>query len=314
MKATLTSIAASLLATLAMAQPLQFTASSGGDPTVEPFHRQAQIHGWGRRTSDDSTSAKRSHLAYIITGGLQFGTLDLQSGTFVPIGPGLPPDVGQGLVQGPGRSVLSLAFSGKLDTIDPITGITRVVGATGLGDCSTPTSPCGPHSANVIGSLDGNIYATDFANNLYSVNPVTGTARLIGPTGMPPLTFAPLSTNADGTVNVYSESLFSVHGKLYANFATATLDFATGTVKPVIPGALYQINPETGHARLIAPTDTNITATVSVNDVIYGFDAVLGQVVTINLTNGLTTPVTDVDSAAGLVAGATPARPSSTDH
>src|SRR5215472_8966625 len=115
MRAILTSIAAgSLIATLAMAQPLQFTTSSGGDPAVEPFHRQAQGHGWRRRTPDDSTSVKRSHLVYIITGGLQFGTLDLQSGTFVPIGPGLPPDVGQGLVQGPGRSVLSLAFSGNL--------------------------------------------------------------------------------------------------------------------------------------------------------------------------------------------------------
>ena len=314
MKAVLTSILGSILATLAVAQPLQFTASSGGDPTVQPLHRQVLGNGWGRRTSDDSTSAKRSHLVYIITEGFQFGTLDLQSGTFVPIGPGLPPDVGGGLVHGPGRSLLSLAFSGKLDAIDPTTGITRVVGATGLGDCSTPASACGLHSANVVGSLDGSIYATDFANNLYSVNPVTGAAKLIGPTGMPALTFAPFSTNADGTVNVYTESMFNAHGKLYANFATATVDFATGTVKPIIPGALYEINPETGHAKWLAPTDTNITATVNVNDVIYGFDIVLGQVVTINLTNGLTTPVTDIDSAAGGVGGATPVRPSPTDR
>jgi hypothetical protein len=131
---------------------------------------------------------------------------------------------------------------------------------------------------------------------------------------MPPLTFIPLSPNPDGTVNAYSESLFSAHGKLYANFATLTADFTTGTVKPVITDALYQINPETGHARPIAATDTNITATVNVNDVIYGFDPVLGQVVTINLTNGQTTPVTDVDSTAGLLVGATPARPAPTNH
>jgi len=88
----------------------------------------------------------------------------------------------------------------------------------------------------------------------------------------------------------------------YANFATAIVDFATGTVKTVIPGALYKINPETGHARLIAPTDKNITATVNVNDMIYGFDQIVGQVVKINLTN------------RGVIAGPTPARPTPTDH
>ena len=301
-------------AALALAQPLQSTASFGGDPNAQPFRRQGPGYGSGHRPSDDSASAKRSHLVYVITGGLEFGTLDLHSGTFLPIGPSLPPDVGQGLVRGPGKSVLSLAFSGNLVAIDPVTGVTRVVGATGLSDCSTQTSPCGPHSANVIGSLDGRLYATDFANDLYSVNPVTGAARLIGPTGMPALTFIPFSTNADGTVNVYSESLFSARGKLYANFATLTVDFATGTSKVVIPGALYQINPETGHARLIAPTDPNITAAVNVNDIIYGFDIALGEVVTINLTNGQTLPVTKVDSAAGGIAGATPALPTPADR
>jgi hypothetical protein len=296
------------------AQPLQLTPSSGADPAAQPFRRQAPGYGGVHRGADDSVSAKRSLLVYVITGGLQFGTVDLRSGAFLPIGPGIPPDVGVALVQGSGRSVLTLAFSGNLDAIDPVTGVTRVVGPTGLGDCSTQVSPCGPNSPNAFGSLDGRLYATDFASNLYSVNPVTGAARLIGPTGMPPLTFIPLSTNADGTVNVYSSTLFSARGKLYAIFATATVDFATGTVKPVIPGALYQVNPETGHARLIAPTDTNITATVNVNDIIYGFDPVLGQVVTINLTNGDTTPVTDVDSALGVVGGATPARPTQTDH
>jgi hypothetical protein len=313
MKSLITSIVAgSLLATLALAQPLQSTAPFGGDPNAQPFRRQALGSGKVRRASDESESAKRSHLVYVIAGGSQFGTLDLQSGTFLPIGPGTPPDVGQGLVQGPGRFLLTLGFSGNLDAINPLTGETKVVGATGLGDCSTLTSPCGPHSANVLGSLNGKLYATDYANNLYSVDPATGAARLIGPTGMPPITFIPFSPNPDGTVNVYSETLFSARGKLYANFATATTDFVTG--KPVIPGALYQINPETGHARLIAPIDPNITATVNVNEITYGFDIFLGQVVTIDLRNGQTTPVTDVDSDAGGIFGAVPTRPAPNDH
>jgi hypothetical protein len=184
------------------------------------------------------------------------------------------------------------------------------VGATGLGDCSTPTSACGPNSANVIGQLDGRFYATDFANNLYSVDPATGAAKLIGPTGIPPLTAIPFSSNPDGSLNIYAESLFSFHGKLYATFATATLDPATGTVTTVIPGALYQINTRTASATLIAPTNSNLTSIVNVNDTIYAFDAAAGQVVTLDVKNGQTTPVSEVDPAAGVIAGATPARPS----
>ncbi len=66
--------------------------------------------------------------------------------------------------------------------------------------------------------LTARYYATDFAQNLYSVDPTCGAAKLIGPTGIPALTFAPFSENPDGSVNVYGESLFSAHGKLYAFF------------------------------------------------------------------------------------------------
>ena len=257
----------------------------------------------------DRAPGGRSLLVYVIAGvTFQFGALDLSSGKFFAIGPGLPPDVGAGLVQGLGTSLLTLAFSGNLDAIDPFTGRTAVVGATGLRDCSVPGS-YDPNCANVIGRLGGSFYATDFANNLYSVDPATAAATLIGPTGMPALTFAPFSENPDGTFNVYSENFVSAHGRLYANFATATTDFVT--VTPVIPGALYQIDPSTGRATWIAPTDTNITAMVNVNDTVYAFDVYTNQVLTLDLTTGQTTPVSDVDPAVmSLIAGATPARPS----
>ena len=144
--------------------------------------------------------------------------------------------------------------------------------------------------------------------SLYRVDPATGAATLIGPTGMPAVTVAPFSQNPDGTFNVYSENLVSAHGRLYANFATATTDFVT--VTPVIPGALYQIDPSTGRATWIAPTDTNITAMVNLNDTVYAFDVYTNQVLTLDLTTGQTTPVSDVDPAVmSLIAGATPARP-----
>jgi hypothetical protein len=319
----------SLLATLAMAQPSPSAVADNGpralayteiqpalyqaDPAAQAYRRWGLPHRAARQKGDDSASAHSRLLVYVITGGLQFGAVDLRSGTFLPIGPGLPPDVGGGLVPGRGKSLLTLSFSGNLEAIDPATGKTTVVGATGMGDCSTPTSRCGPNSATVIGQLDDTYYATDFAQNLYSVNPRTGAAKLIGPTGIPAITFIPFSANPDGSVNVYAESLFSARGKLYANFATASLNPATGTVTPIIPGALYQINPETGHARLIAPTDTNLTSVVNVNETIYAFDAATGQVVTLDVTNGLTTAVSDLDPTAGVIGGATPVRPGEKD-
>ena len=246
-----------------------------------------------------------------ITTGFQFGTFDLRSGTFLPIGPGLPPDVGDGLVQGPGKTLLSLGFTGNLDAIDPSTGQTAVVGATGLGDCSTPVSPCGPNSANWIGLFNGRYYVTDFANNLYSLDPKTGAAKLIGPTGIPPMTMPPFSENPDGSINVFGAGLFGAHGKFYAYFATITVNFVTGTFTPVIPGAIYQIDPATGHATMVAPTEATLSSIVALNDTIYAVNAWTGQVVTLDVATGNTTAIADVDPAAGVIAGATSARPAS---
>ncbi len=128
MKTILTSVlVGSLLTTLAVAQqPSGFAGRRGFAYNPE------------RRTAQTSAPGAASLMVYAITTGFEFGAVDLNSGAFLPIGPGLPPDVGDGLVQGPGTSLLSLGFAGNLDAIDPFTGHTSVVGATGLGDCSTP--------------------------------------------------------------------------------------------------------------------------------------------------------------------------------
>lgn len=304
MKTILNSVVAgSLLATLALAQ-----APHGyrrwNLPSIE-----------ARPAAEGSKPYKPGPLAYVITVAFQFGAVDLHSGTFLPIGPGLPPNVGTGLVPGRGATLLSLAFDGNLDAIDPVTGITSVVGATGLHDCTLPTDPYDSKCANVIGRLDGTVYVTDFVNNLYSVNIATGAAKLIGPTGIPPLTFVPFTANPDGSVNVYGESLFSAHGKFYAYFSANAINFATGAERILVPGALYQINPATGHTTFVCPTDTNLTTIVNVNDTIYSFDAAAGQVVTLDLASGQTTQISPLDPAASIIAGATPARPSpAADH
>ncbi len=252
----------------------------------------------------------RSLLTYVISGSGLFGLLDLGSGRFVPIGPGLPSDVGYGMVRGPAGSLLTLTFSGNLDAIDPFTGEARVIGPTGLGDCSSKASPCGLKSANVMGRLDATYYATDFAQNLYSIDPANGAATLIGFTGIQAVTFRPQSINPDGSQNVYGESLFAFQGKLYAFFATETIDPETGAVVSVpIPGALYEINRKTAQATMIAPTDPNITMIVNVDGTIYAFDAETSQVVTLDLVNGQTAPVSDYDPSLIIIGGATPAHP-----
>jgi hypothetical protein len=299
MKSILTSIAAAgLAATLAVAQPYNGRRL--------PFKPAA-------RTSNTPESPSKRLLVYVITVNFEFGAIDLGSGAFLPIGPGLPANVGDGLIPGPRTSLLSLGFDGSLIAIDPATGMTSVVGPTGLGDCSTPASPCGPNSANWIGYFDGKYYATDFAQNLYSVNPDTGAAKLIGATGIPPLTFAPFSTDPDGvSFDVFSESLFSSHGKLYAFFSTLAVDPAAGTFRALTPGAIYQIDPKTGHVAFIAPASSTLSTMVDISGTVYAFDPTAGQVLTLDVTTGQTTPVSTVDPAAGVVAGAAPARPAPT--
>ena len=156
-------------------------------------------------------------------------------------------------------------------------------------------------------------YATDFANNLYSLNPESGAARLIGLTGIPALPFSPLSVNPDGSQNVFNETLFSARGKLYANFAAAVRPQG-GPPVIVIPPAIWEINPKTGHAKWIAPTELGLTSIVNVNETIYAFSVRTGQVVILDVSTGQTSAVSDLDPAAGLIGGATPARPTSADR
>ena len=295
-------LAGSLLATLTVAQ-------SSRSAAIEKNARQADCHH----------ASPKHDVAFVITAGYQFGTVDLRTGEFVPIS--VSPDladlgIGDGLVQGAGRPVLSLAFSGDLDKIDPHTGEASRIGATGLADCSAPGSYA-PNCANYIGQLDGRFFATDFAQNLYSVDPRDGTAKLIGPTGIPPLTFAPFSENPDGSVNVFGESLFGAHGKLYAYFVTLAVNFATGTSTIFPPGpAIYRIDPATGQTTKVASTDSSPSIIANVNDTIYGFDGLTGQVVTVDPATGHTKTVSVVHGAACeagppscVIAGATSASP-----
>jgi hypothetical protein len=288
---------------------------------VAQSSRSVLVENSMRKASGHDRSARRDLRVYVITVDSQFGALNLRTGEFVPIpvSPGLADQgIGQGLVQGLGRSLLSLSFSGYLDKIDPFTGVTSQIGTgTGLADCSLLGSYA-PNCAGFIGQLGERLYATDFAQNLYSISPITGKAKLIGPTGIPPIDFAPFSDNPDGSVNVFGESLFSAHGKLYAFFVTVAINFETGTNTPQISGAIYEINPRTGKTAPPIPTNSGLSHIASVNDTTYGFDAWTEQVVTVDLATGETTPVRgavvhgpgcEAGPPACVVAGATAVNP-----
>jgi hypothetical protein len=251
-----------------------------------------------------AASASAGSSVYV-ENGFQFGTVDLGSGAFNPIGPGTPEGV-TALAAGPNGSLLTLSFSGNLESINPANGAVAIVGATGLGDCSLLTSPCGPTAANTIAALGGKIYGTDYQNKLYAVNPLTGATTAIGLTGMPGITFVPLSDNPDGSFNIFDEAFFPANGKLYATFDTGTVDTATFSVTPVIAANLYQIDPATGLATLIGPTDFGLSAGVEVNGTTYAFSAPLREVVTLDLATGKTAFVSDLDPAVGIVTGASP--------
>jgi hypothetical protein len=167
-----------------------------------------------------------------VEGTHHFGTVDLATGAFHRIGPNAP--VGsEGLAPGLDGSRLTLAYNSDLYSINPVSAAYTLVGSTGLGDCTTPDSPCGPISTLTLGSANGTIYATDFQNSIYSVNPLTGAATLIGITGISPIPFIPASFNPDRTINFFEEALFGAGGKLYATFDATVFDLTTFSVASI---------------------------------------------------------------------------------
>lgn len=255
-----------------------------------------------------TATAGAGPVVYVITGNQQFGTIDIVTGAFHQIGPDTPDGQG-GLVQAPNGSLFSLTFSSNLESINPATGITSIIGPTGLAACEAVDGTCGPNSANGLGGLDGKLYATDFGNNLYTVNAATGAASLIGPTGVPGVP-AGFPDFTGIPFKVFDEGLSGVGGMLYATFNAFTFDPATRTiVTTVVPPYLYQIDPSTGKTTRVAPTLPALSATVDVNGTFYAFKANTRQLLTLDLSNGNTRFVTNIDPAAGLIVGAAPAVP-----
>jgi len=251
-------------------------------------------------------SASAQPLVYVVTLSQQFGTVNLATGAFQPIGTPMPEGQAN-LVWGPDASLLSISVSGNLVRINPATGETAVIGQTGLG-----------FNAFDLAEVRGKLYLTDFSNNLYSVDPETGAATFLRATGIPPDPTIPFTLDGDN-LNLCDESLYGVDGKLYATFDSFAVNEKNLAIKTNVAPDLYQIDPATGIATPVGPTDLQLGASVEVNGKFYafrltitgfvdGFPQAYSQLVTVDPATGKTTLVRNIDPAAGPIFGAVPIR------
>lgn len=259
-----------------------------------------------------AASGSAAPLVYVVTVNQQFGTVDLATGSFHPIGnPAAEPM--SNLVWGPDGSLFTLfTLSGSLVKINPSTGITTPIGPTGLG-----------FNAFDLAGIHGKLFLTDFNNNIYSVNPHTGAATFMRATGMPPDPTVPFTFNNDGTFNLCDETFYGVNGQLYATFDS--YDFNPNpspgfmVVRTKVNPKLYRIDPSTGDATPVGHTDVQLAASVAVDGKFYGFRVLLtgfagfpqgySELVTIDLTTGKVSYVMTIDPATGVIFGAAPVRP-----
>jgi hypothetical protein len=260
------------------------------------------------------TGAAFADSVYVISAGITgngvFGTVDLTTGAYNPMGP-TEPDGYFGMAAGPNSALYSLNYLGQLDRIDPASGAFSRIGATGLQPCLVPSPACGPTSVFSLGGIDGKLFATDFSNSVYSVNSASGAATLLAKnSGLPPAPFVPGSQNPDGTFNLADQAIWSAGGKLFATYDAFVENFETSTVEAIsVAPKLYSIDPATGLATVIGATDLGIGAATEVNGVTYSFNDLTTQIATIDLSTGGTTGVGNFDPAAEVLQGASPVVP-----
>jgi len=194
-------------------------------------------------------TARADQIAYIGLRGGAFGTIDLNTGAYTPLG-----NSGQSLA---GMAVAnSTLFATAYDvanssvySVNPANGALTLIGSTGI-------------QVFDFGSTTTGMYALDPNFNLYSINPATGVATAIGPTGQSFVagTWNSLSNNADALYFSNGNNLYTLNtatgaatlvGSLGGSTQIAAMVFEDGTLYGGANSPSFTVdtlNPATGAA------------------------------------------------------------------
>jgi hypothetical protein len=148
----------------------------------------------------------------------RFGTINSATGVFTPIST-LPIAESGGIAYDSG-TLFAQSIQSELITIDPDSGLSSVIGGSGLQ----------LSSVGFAGGLNG-LFEIDTMSNLYSISPSSGAATLVGATGL-----APNYQEWDTSLSDSGTSLYFTAG-------------GAGAIDQ-----LYQLNPTTGLATWLGST------------------------------------------------------------
>ena len=216
-------------------------------------------------------------LVYVVNFSGQFGLLDVGTGVFTPVGPGLA-NTPTGIAGAPG---------GPFYTVDGVTGhllrINRDGTNTDVGDTRTGSNN-GPTGLSLIGSLlDGTMYGIDFSNRLYRINTNTGVTQALQVLSLPPQ-----EQQYDGNM------LTSLTGD--ASYLYYTLEIVDGQRK--LPPTIFTIDPVKQQVINSKPMSKVVTQAIGsgmINGVLYLFGG-LGQVYRADPATGTASVVSKYDA------------------
>lgn len=194
------------------------------------------------------TLAYADNIAYAGAVSGAYGTVDLNTGVFTSLGTLGQTPSGMAVANGSLFIASYHTANGTLFTVNPANGsLTSVGTATGV-------------VYDDFGSTTSGMYIVGLNTDLYSINPSTGAATLIGPTGLALGAWRSLSTNS------------------------GTLYFANGP-------DLYTLNTATGAATLVGAFGGSSEMSVMIFEggLLYGADSITNTIDTINPGTGAAT-------------------------
>jgi hypothetical protein len=197
-----------------------------------------------------SAAVVKANIAYVGSSTGQFGTINLATGAFTPLGSSGQTLAGLAVADGDIFATSYHTANGTLYVVNPANGAVTSIGSASGVDYDD------------FGSTTTGLYAISFGatQDLYSINPLTGAATLIGPTGLGYGSWRGLSTNS------------------------SALYFADGS-------DLYTINTSTGAATLVGAFGGSAEMGVLLVEggTLYGGDNIDGTIDTINFGTGAAT-------------------------